>query len=373
MNLEQFCDEDFINIPAEEWSKILQYIGDSKERRNEITTKLAELAERYPLPVPEITEEEAERDYVRFTNTKIESVSVDTEIRGSPYKYPICNETWKWNWNGVAVADRFFRPIQLQASHRRYRSPEQAWTDVGGRRTAFNALVALKKHHVNKKMVLTGFRLRLHIAGNFMPTVAREIYDRYGGETVLDFSAGYGGRFVGFWGSNARHYIGIDPNTAAFPRYTDLGLWLESRFPKDKTYEFLCQPAEDVDYSSFNVDLVFTSPPYFNLERYSQEDTQSWKRYKTIDSWKSGFLFRTLEKASACVRVGGYIVINICDSLSHDELRICDDMCDFADSIGLEVMPAVRMLMTNRPGNKTKPGACRISEPIWVFRKTKIF
>ena len=32
-------------------------------------------------------------------------------------------------------------------------------------------------------------------------------------------------------------------------------------------------------------DTVFTSPPYFSVERYSYDDTQSWVRYKDIKDW----------------------------------------------------------------------------------------
>ena len=43
---------------------------------------------------------------------------------------------------------------------------------------------------------------------------------------------------------------------------------------------------EDFDYSEYEnyFDVVFTSPPYFSVERYSHDDTQSWVRYKNIDA-----------------------------------------------------------------------------------------
>jgi hypothetical protein len=47
MDLERYCQEDFINIPPEDWKSILAYIGDSKEHKLEVTTRLAELAGRY--------------------------------------------------------------------------------------------------------------------------------------------------------------------------------------------------------------------------------------------------------------------------------------------------------------------------------------
>ena len=40
---------------------------------------------------------------------------------------------------------------------------------------------------------------------------------------------------------------------------------------------------EDFEYKENMYDTVFTSPPYFSVERYSYDDTQSWVRYKDID------------------------------------------------------------------------------------------
>jgi len=371
MDLEHFCGDEFINIPAEEWQKILAYIGKDKERKLKITTHLAELVERYPLPVPEVPHDKAMSEYAKLEAYINEVVDIPAAIRGEPYKYPVLENSWKWKNIGMQIADKFFLEERLQASHRRYRSPAAAWGDVGGRRTAFNALVALKKPHVDAKMVLTGFKLRLHIAGNFRPTIAKGMYDLFKSKRVLDFSAGYGGRFVGFWASNAEHYIGIDPNISLQKPYEKLSNWLQEFWHRDKSFEFVWKPAEDVDYSQFkDLDLVFTSPPYFDLERYSQEDTQSWKRYKAIDSWKEQFLFKTIEKVYPSVRKGGHIAINICDSPSHEEMKICDDLCDFAvNKLKMKPLPAIKMLLTNRPGNNIKPGFSRISEPIWLFEK----
>ena len=51
-----------------------------------------------------------------------------------------------------------------------------------------------------------------------------------------------------------------------------------------------------LDYSKYkeHFDTIFTSPPYFNVEKYSDEDTQSYIRYKDIDSWNKNFLHKTL-------------------------------------------------------------------------------
>jgi hypothetical protein len=262
----------------------------------------------------------------------------------------------------------------LKAGHRRYnRNIYQLWESQSGRKTAFNSLINLKKPKVDKKMVLVGFKMRLQIVANYKPVVAREIYNLYGNQgSVLDFCSGYGGRMVGFWGSDCKEYIGLDPNVDLIEPYSKLKTWLNDIDPQDKSINMFCSPAEDFDYTLYkdHFDLVFTSPPYFNLERYSHDSTQSWIRYKEIETWKEKFLFTTIRKIYPCLKKGGYIIINICDSESHPELRICDDMVDLMRfELGMEYLPGLKMLLSNRPGNKVKPGVLKVAEPMWILKK----
>jgi DNA methylase. len=60
-------------------------------------------------------------------------------------------------------------------------------------------------------------------------------------------------------------------------------------------------------------DLIFTSPPYFDKEKYNQSELQSYKMYKEFDSWMQNFLFKTIELRTKNLKSGGYLVINISD------------------------------------------------------------
>ena len=91
---------------------------------------------------------------------------------------------------------------------------------------------------------------------------------------------------------------------------------------------------EDFEYKKNSYDTVFTSPPYFNVERYSYDDTQSWVRYKTIDEWNKNFLQHTLKKIWPSIKRGGYLLVNISDVYassggSKKWLEICNPMNDF--------------------------------------------
>ena len=71
--------------------------------------------------------------------------------------------------------------------------------------------------------------------------------------------------------------------------------------------------SEDYKPKKESLDLCFTSPPYFNTEKYSDEDTQSYIRYQDIDSWNKNFLHKALGKMIPTLKEGGILAINIAD------------------------------------------------------------
>jgi hypothetical protein len=93
----------------------------------------------------------------------------------------------------------------------------------------------MKKKVVEGKEILLGgeltessymsaFRLGTYIATQFKPNVARTIYDLTNANKVLDTSCGWGDRLAGFYTSNARQYIGCDPNPNTYAKYMESSL-----------------------------------------------------------------------------------------------------------------------------------------------------
>ena len=201
---------------------------------------------------------------------------------------------------------------------------------------------------------------------------------------------------AGFYcGETTKSYVGIDPNTLNHPNYKrQVEFYKENQtfFEEPKEVEFICEPAEDVDYSKYEnyFDTIFTSPPYFNVEKYSDEDTQSYIRYKDIDSWNKNFLHKTIEKIIPTLKKDGILAINIADvydAKNKTYFDICNPMNDFIKSQGLEYYGCIGMEMTKRfnsggAGNakseyfsedlkdKTKETEnIAFGEPIWIWKK----
>jgi len=110
------------------------------------------------------------------------------------------------------------------------------------------------------------------------------------------------------------------------------------------------------------VDLVFTSPPYFDRERYSSRDSQSWVFHgKDFDSWIEGFL-RPIIRTSRDVLNRGHLVLNVADIKKRGKTYpLVQVVTDVAKAEGFALVEELRMPLSAL--NRSKPW-----EPILVFR-----
>ncbi len=152
--------------------------------------------------------------------------------------------------------------------------------------------------------------------GNFRPGVAMYFYRTYGKKNglVLDPCAGFGGRIVGWIASSiGGTYVGVDPATETQQNNQRL----VKALGVDKNVRLLHQCFEDVDLKKEKLegkcDLVFTSPPYYNKEEYTAEDTQSFIRYPDFKGWTDNFLRPFLVQCYKALKKGGHCCLNIAD------------------------------------------------------------
>lgn len=205
-------------------------------------------------------------------------------------------------------------------------------------------------------------------ASNFRPAYAAYIYRKYCklGNTVLDTSAGFGGRLTGFIASGIDgKYIGIDPSELTHNGNDKLSRDLG----KNIQAEFIQLPAEDVDASELPaVDLCFTSPPYFDREHYSDEDTQSYKRYTTPETWKIGFLQKMITLQYNVLKSGGYNIINIANiKYKNSVLPLEQWTTEIAKETGFSLVNLEQYKLNNRIGSGNDGNMA--SEPVFVFKK----
>ena len=60
--------------------------------------------------------------------------------------------------------------------------------------------------------------------------------------------------------------------------------------------------------------MWFSSPPYFDWEKYSDEETQSYIKYPTKQEWIEGFLRETIENCYYGLKSGGTLIMNVANT-----------------------------------------------------------
>lgn len=197
---------------------------------------------------------------------------------------------------------------------------------------------------------------------NFRPTAASAIYDYFAepDSTVWDPSSGYGGRLLGaIVSNNVSTYIGTDPATETFAGLLSIADTFANR--TNTTVQLHNMGSERIQLEPNSVDLVFTSPPYFNTERYSDESTQSWQTFPTVELWNEGFLRATIRTAYGALKSGKKMILNVANVKSHPKL--VDDTVRIAVEEGFTHVDTFNLLLSSISKGGYK------SEPVLVFVK----
>lgn len=178
---------------------------------------------------------------------------------------------------------------------------------------------------------------------------------------------GWAGRLIGFLAASTATsihdkralYIGTDPNKQIFDRYKMIEkFWKQYINPMCRAeVRPLCIGSEEFhksdEFKEFKGrgSVAYTSPPYFAKERYSDDDGQSFKKFKAYDAWKDGFLKQTIQNAYDFLMPGGYFFWNIADVfIGTKKMPLESDSKTLAAEIGFEFQEVLYQLMKTFPG-----------------------
>jgi len=393
----------YLSIDEKEWS----YIKDTFEKQD-VKESLAKVAMTYEIPYAEISKKDAHRDYLKLKGMKHNDILVDGKWfarEGTEYTYNL-------NFDGKQQYFRRLNAGNNSSNHFQQKNrwsvdgsvspgPQRTWENEKFMTSLMGSAYSLKLPKINRNVLRTMIGLRKYICAQFKPNVSKVLYDKLGSKNILDFSAGWGDRLAGFYASEtSEYYVGIDPRKENHPIYNEQSEFYDTHrtmFEPKKKVEFICSPAEEVDFTKYKdtFDTVFTSPPYFNVERYSYDDTQSWVKYKEINEWNEQFLQRTLKNLWCSLKSNGYLLVNISDVYTNSKwstdrgwLEICNPMNNFLSTFSdSEYQGCIGMELAKRP-NSGGAGTAKskdyteealkkaeetkdktFCEPIWIWRK----
>ena len=413
-----------IYIPKEDWDNLKKKYQEtapgtaSKHKNKYLVLALSDLIDKYKIPLPfrRITEEEAKESFIslahdpelfehlsprhqelknlkRKKKNKLYSLELLRKrplFLRFPFEYPYHDDDGKGIFikqsaDGMKASNFFHLDNRLAVGSRHNeRDAYEAWDDKKYRKMILGAFWTLDKNvleYIDLKKLKQCLNARHYIASQFRPAAAKVLYSLFDAENVFDPSMGWGDRLVGFLATpHTRRYVGTDPNLKLHSSYANqmalYGSALEQVYGIKKEVEHLQLPAESIDYEKYKnqMDIVFTSPPYFDTEHYSDDEGQSFLNYDNLDGWLTGFMFKVIDGAWTALKDGGILALNITDqNLGGGKInKICDPMNDYIKSkAGASYVGCIGLQMMMRPNLSSKRESKEhvFGEPIWIWGK----
>jgi len=367
------------NIPVGLLSKVSNKV--LKKLSPKETKELVDTAVKYwqhrGYPFESCTDKDIEKEYKRMVEFNINSISNGKEIGQ--------------NFMGLDVVNSF-HPKRHSVKCRNFYTPIDNFLDEKRLAKVMKKIIQISSTgnpflRSNFKSIIKIFS-GTHLASNFRPTAAKYVYEKYcpvGGK-ILDPSLGFSGRLFGALTScTLSHYEGCDPCTETYEnglkfyntikrinnKGSKLSSFLDIECRKLPNVVLHNIPFEEYQPKEEFFDLVFTSPPYFNVEKYSDEETQSWKKYGTYDLWLKHFLFPSVDICYRGLKKGGYMIYNIAGKKPPME----KDFVDYATKVFGPMHDTIFLQLTKMFGIKYKGKTDMTNrvdhklEPCFIFRK----
>lgn len=160
---------------------------------------------------------------------------------------------------------------------------------------------------------------------------------------ILDLCAGWGERLLGSIIKKVK-YTGIDPSECMEPVYKRI-IKLTNSENNAIVHKVGSENLDNYLKPSDKYDLVIFPPPYFDLEIYNNDPTQSINVYPDFDDWVQRYLFVSIKLAWNHLEEGGHFIMyigdykNINGEYAYTERTIlfsCGflDNCKYEGSIG---------------------------------------
>ena len=335
----------------------------------------------YSMPISENDVLELNGVPYRVTNAVNFVEWFESNIDKEKYDYWLCpvKENRTYTGYNASVSDK--KNLIVDAS---FDSPYRTKTNVDTQRSNAYTIRLFKRGQKVFPAGLKAFRVSFcQQAVNFPPLTARYFYERFTAHIkdqnkiiVYDPSSGWGGRILGAMSVDVNrnlHYVGTDPNTdhnthSDRTKYHEIADFFNEHvringtlFGKYHTYEMFQKGSEvigdDPKFQKYKgeIDMIFTSPPYFAKEVYSDDPEQSCHKFDQYDAWREGFLRPTLETCVEYLKSNRYLLWNIADAEFNDVLLpLEEDSCKILESLGMEYVTTVKMMLAQMPGgNRT--------------------
>lgn len=271
----------------------------------------------------------------------------------------------KLNWyidrdyTGMAASDHFHWASRMSCESLNSPSPIRSWYDPSIRATLENSVF----FESDPALALA---MRKYVPSQFRPSAAHAVFSAFESEVVFDPCAGWGDRMAAAishpW---VACYHCQDVNPLVFGGYMEQVQAYDVHGKVSMDF----RQSELAPVDKLLADLVFTSPPYYKIEKYFGK-LQSHLLYPKFDDWMKNFLFRMVTCAWINLQHYGHLVLNLSDCYAdHTINRICEPLVKWATAAlpDCTYVGAAGYRIAKRISKKKVDGV--LCEPLLIFCK----
>ena len=268
--------------------------------------------------------------------------SISGAVAQSDYK-KLCDRTFINNMSriGNAATDKYTFKMRV-ATNIRGHSHLDYFADHKDK--ILRCMKSLKYKEITNAGILAGIRMRIGSVNQFRPAYAKFIYTKYGAQKVLDISAGWGGRMLGAMACGI-DYTGFDTNKALVKPYQRI----VAAYAHTGDCKLITADTATINFKKYDYDMVFTSPPYFMLEKY-----EDMPQYEDKDDFNARYWRPVVKGSWRGLKKGGHFILNCPDEMGWLAAQYIGAMPD-------ETLPYYI-------SSRTKDGKKR-SEKVFVWHK----
>lgn len=225
-------------------------------------------------------------------------------------RYVLIEENWNANEELNNVTDYFTERCRIGCTFGKHDTPLNFWINNQ------NLFKGVNSYTQQKSIIYRNAKM----CNNFRISVALTILQFFMAKKWLDISAGWGDRLIAAIGHNVELYCGVDPNECLHPNYQEI---INKLAPLEQHNKYILIKGgfETATLPNTTFDLVFSSPPFFDLEVYSKSAEDSLIRYPTVDAWYHKFLMVSLKKAAGYLEKRGHMVLYMSEGIHTDYIK----------------------------------------------------
>lgn len=333
------------------------WAGLRATERTRIVNQAFDYWRAYGFPYYRLTDEQIIHEFSRLKEKEWQAVFTRSGLRSSNA--------------GLRLANAF-QPAMWKAKVHRYRSPMEVFNNDQLLRKAIERALTIwpTRFGANANCLRSMLKTFSDAASvsNYRPMVAKAVMSKYlRNGAVVDFSAGYGGRLLGALAVD-QVYVGIEPNriqTAGFRRMIGALERLGFTLPEVQLLNGVAEQELPGLPAQF-AELVFSSPPFFNWERYSESHRQSFKRFPDYERWLGNFLEPVIAESYRVVKKNGHLALNVTNG---NRLPSAAHVRKAAEQIGFKLVATHKMVFPKVPYLHPRNGKPVKTELLLVFQK----